>query len=157
MTNIYNLFKFIESKRPEYKVPFIAKLIYEPNSLSKEDLQINGHLELGAFDIKSLPDNMFVSGFLDLKRSKMTSLPNNLHVKNGIGLQQSKIESLGDNLRSDGTIFCDGSKLSSIPNNLYIGGDFHVWNTPLANKYSAEQIRKMIEDKGGQVLGKITT
>ena len=33
---IYNLFKFIEDKKPQYKTPFKVKLVYDPNSLTKK-------------------------------------------------------------------------------------------------------------------------
>ena len=75
MTNIYNLFKFIESKKPEYRTPLKFKLIHAPETMTPEDLH--------------------VGGFLNLK------------------------------------------------------------DTKIAEKYSAEEIRKMIEDTGGSVKGTI--
>ena len=43
---MYNLFKFIEDKKPQYKLPFKVKLIYAPESLTKEDLNVKGDLYL---------------------------------------------------------------------------------------------------------------
>jgi hypothetical protein len=38
-----------------------------------------------------------------------------------------------------------------LPNNLKIGYNLYLINTPLSKKYSKEEIRKIIEDKGGSV------
>lgn len=118
MTNILNLFKFIESKKPEYKVPFkdlLVKFLYAPESLTKDDLTVKGHLGLSGTKISSLPDNLSVGGTLDLFNTDISSLPNNLNV----------------------------------------GGDLNLSNTPISTKYSRDKIRKMIQDKGGNIKGKL--
>jgi len=38
-----------------------------------------------------------------------------------------------------------------------VGGSLILRQTPLAKKYSKEQIRKMIEDRGGEVKERIYT
>lgn len=114
MTNIYNLFKFLEDKKGR-KVPFRLKLIHAPETLSKEDLNVEYDFDLINTPITSLPDNLKVRGNLYLTRTKITSLPDNLKV----------------------------------------GGDLTVNSTPLIGKYSREEIRKTIEDKGGYVRGRI--
>jgi len=38
-----------------------------------------------------------------------------------------------------------------------VGGSLSLDQTPLAEKYSKEQIRQMIEEKGGKVKGAIFT
>jgi len=38
-----------------------------------------------------------------------------------------------------------------------VGGSLSLDQTPLADKYSKEQIKKMIEEKGGKVKGAIFT
>ena len=114
MSNIYNLFKFLEKKRGT-KTPFIAKLLYAPEEITDEELNVEGYLDLADSLITSLPDNLQVGGNLDLGNTRITSLPDNLKV--------------GKNLYLD--------------------------DTPLAEKHTDEEIRKMIEDKGGYVKGKI--
>ena len=64
MTNISNLFNFIESNRPEYKVPLKIKLLYNPESITKDDLNVKGDLDLRGIPITTLPDNLTVGGYL---------------------------------------------------------------------------------------------
>ena len=96
MANIYNLFKFLEDKKGK-KIPFKLKLIHAPETIKKEDLNVEGGLDLSETKISFLPDNLTVGGYLSLEQ------------------------------------------------------------TPLSSKYSEEQIRKMIEEKGGKVKGRIYT
>ena len=115
MTNISNLFKFIEVKRPEYRTPFRFKLIHDPQSITKDELTVEGDLELGETTVTSLPDGLKVGGGLELYGTPITSLPDDLTVGVFIFLQ----------------------------------------NTPLSQKYSKDEIRKMIQDKGGNAKGNI--
>ena len=80
MTNIHNLFKFVQSKHPEYPVPFKYKLLHDPNSIEEEDLIVKGDLDLSNTKITSLPNNLKVGGSLDLAYAPITSLPDNLQV-----------------------------------------------------------------------------
>jgi hypothetical protein len=47
------------------------------------------------------------------------------------------------------------TKITSLPDNLSVGGFLTLENTPLSKKYTKEQIKQMIEDKGGYVKGNI--
>ena len=67
MTNIHNLFKFVQSKNPEYPVPFKYKLLHKPDSIEEEDLIVKGDLNLYNTPITSLPDNLQVEGDLYLR------------------------------------------------------------------------------------------
>ena len=115
MTNILNLFKFIESKKPKYKIPLNVLLLYAPESLTKDDLTVRGDLDLSGTEISSLPDNLSVGGDFDLF----------------------------------------DTKISSLPNNLSVGGDLILGITPISTKYSEDKIYKMIQDKGGNIKGKL--
>ena len=136
MANIYNLFKFLEDKKGK-PIPFEIKLIHAPETLTKDDLNVEGDLDLEDTKISSLPDNLKVGGFLDLGNTPISSLP--------------------DNLKVGGSLYLEKTPLSSIPKNLKVGGVFFIGQTPLAKKYSEEQIRKMIEEKGGEGKGRIFT
>ena len=137
MVNIYNLFKFLEDKKGK-PIPFGAKLIYTPDELTDEDLNVEGDLDLSSSKITSLPDNLQVGGSLYLAYSnQITSLPDNLQVGEYLNLFNTPITSLPDNLK--------------------VGGSLDLRGTPLADKYSKEQIKKMIEEKGGEVEGEIYT
>ena len=143
MTNISNLFNFIESKRPEYKIPFTVKLIYDPESITEDELIVKGDLYLIKEPITSLPDGLTVEGTLELKGTKIISLPDNLTVGGSLSLY--------------------GTKVKSIPNGLTVGGSLTLFHTPLSKqlsrKYSSwvaeNEILKMIQDKGGNVKGNI--
>ena len=134
MTNILNLFKFIESKRKQYHVPL--KLILINNlPLPKDDLNVKGNLDLSNTQIKSLPNNLKINGSLSAADSPMPELPDNLTVKRHIYISNTPIKSL--------------------PNNLKVGKDLYLSNTPISKKYTKEEILKMIEDTGGSVGGEI--
>ena len=136
MTNIYNLFKFLEEKKGK-PIPFEVKLIHSPETLEKEDLNVEGSLDLYKTKISSLPDNFTVEGDLNLENTQISSLPNNLTV--------------------GGSLYLYKTPISSLPDNLKVGGSLNLDQTPLAEKYSKEQIRQMIEEKGGKVKGAIFT
>ena len=135
MTNIANLFNFIESNRPEYRVPLKFKLKYDPESITEDDLTVKGDLDFSNTQITTLPDNLTVDGTLDLSNTPITSLPDNLTVMWFLDLYNTPITSLPDNLTAE--------------------GDLDLRETPLSKKYSKDEIRKMIQDKGGNVEGNI--
>jgi len=83
---MYNLFKFIEDKRPKYRVPFKIKLLYEPESITKEDLNVKRNLWLSNTPIQSLPKGLKVKGNLDLIGTLIQSLPDGLEVKGNLDL-----------------------------------------------------------------------
>ena len=70
---IYNLFKFIEDKKPQYKTPFEVKLIHAPETLTKEDLNVKGYLNLSGTPIQSLPNGLEVRGSLYLDKTQIQS------------------------------------------------------------------------------------
>jgi len=150
MANIYNLFKFLEDKKGK-PIPFEVKLIHAPETLTKEDLNVEGDLNLKNTKISSLPDNLKVEGSLYLYNTPISSLPDNLKVEGSLNLRNTKISSLPDNLKVGGYLDLEYTQISSLPENLKVGGDLYLIGTPLAEKYSEEQIKKMIEEKGGEV------
>jgi hypothetical protein len=130
MSNIYNLFKFLEKKKGT-KTPFNAKLLYAPDELTDEELKIGGNLDLENINIETLPDNLKVGGYLDLENINIETLP--------------------DNLKVGGDLYLPNTKITSLPDNLKVGLSLYLKNTPIAKKYSEKEIRKMIEKKGGYV------
>ena len=156
--HIGNFFKFLEDKVGR-KAPVLLRLIHYPQSLSQEELVVKGNLHLERSKVTSLPDNLKVKGSLFLSKSSITSLPDNLEVGDGeftgLYLDKTKITSLPDNLKINGSLFIDDSKISSIPNNLQGEGSLTFPRTPLSDKYTADQLRQIIDDKGGFVGGSI--
>ena len=158
MANVSSFFKFLEDKVGK-EIPFIVRLIYYPQSLSQEELVVSGDLKLERTKVASLPNNLKVKGSLFLSKSSITSLPDNLEVGEGeftgLYLDKTKITSLPDNLKVNGSLFLDDSKISSIPNNLQVKHSLTFARTPLSDKYTVEQMRQAIEDRGGFVKGPI--
>ena len=134
MTNIHNLFKFIEDKEGKKVDPakeFKLKLIHNPEELTPEDLEVGGNLDLSDPKVTSLPDNLKVGGDLNLRYSKITSLP--------------------DNLKVGGYLYLYGSSITSLPDNLEVGGDLYLKDTPLSKTHTAEEIKAMVPNVQGTV------
>lgn len=136
---MYNLFKFIEDKRPKYKVPFEVKLIHAPESLTKEDLNVKGNLNLTNTPIQSLPNGLKVKGALYLDEAKIESLPNGLVVGRSLILSNTPIQHL--------------------PKDLVVGRNLWLDNTPLAQELiekgytpeDQEKLKKMFPGVQGTI------
>lgn len=174
--NLEKVFNFIKDRRG-YNIPFVYKLI-KGLPLTEDELNVMDDLNLYGAEITSLPDNFKVLGSLDLSDCKMikslpdnlkvggslylmntniTTLPDNFKVGGYLGLSNTKIKSLPDNLTVEGSLNLSNTKIKSIPNNLKVDGSLNMYNTPLSKKYTQEQIRNMIEEKGGYFDGMIFT
>lgn len=128
--NILNMLEFVASKNPKYKFPIEIKLLQFPKSLTPEDLNVEGDIDLWYSSLKSLPDNLTVNGNLNIQNTPIESLPNNLTV--------------------NGLLDIKSTNISSIPNNLNVQ-DISLHDTPIDKEYSNEKIYKMIKKKGGNV------
>ena len=125
---IKRIFNFLEAKE-ELKQPLVWKL--KTNMpLTKEDLKINGDLQLS--NITSLPDGLEVNGTLYLDNSSITSLPEGLKVGDDLSLYKKKI--------------------TLLPKGLKVGRSLFIRNTPLED-YTNEELREMI--KPGFIKGDI--
>ena len=152
MATIYNLFKFIEDKKPQYKLPFKVKFIYDPNSLTKEDLNVKGDLNLAGLEITSLPEGLKVGGSLFIDNTKITSLPEGLKVGDALNLARTNITSLPEGLKVGGVLNLSRTNITSLPEGLKVGSYLSIYNTPL-EKYTDDELREMI--KPGFIKGKI--
>jgi hypothetical protein len=116
---IKRIFNFLEAKE-ELKQPLVWKL--KTNMpLTKEDLKINGDLQLS--NITSLPDGLEVKGTLYLDNSSITSLPEGLKVGDDLSLYKTKI--------------------TLLPKGLEVGRSLFIRNTPLED-YTNEELRDII-------------
>jgi hypothetical protein len=94
-------------------------------------------LFLNDSNITKLPDNLYVVGSLDLDNSELlTKLPDNLHVDGFLIIKRCY-------------------QLTELPDNLYVGINLYIRYTPLADKYTDEEIYEMITSKGGTLIGQI--
>lgn len=127
--NLEKVFSFIKEKKG-YDYPIKYKLI-NGLPLKRHELYIKGHLNLSSTNITSLPDNLTVTGELDIHRTNLTSLPDNLTIGMDLDIRHTNI--------------------TTLPNNLKISSSLFLSNTPLANIYDRNEIRNIIQDKGGFV------
>jgi hypothetical protein len=85
---------------------------------------------------------------LNLSFSKIESLGNLTSVGGDLNLRFSEIKSLGNLTSVGGDLFLSKSKIESLGNLTSVGGRLYLGGTPLSNKYSEEEIRKMVEVGG---------
>ena len=138
MTNLYNLFNFIESKRPSYKTPELVKILYNDHKTKNElihngnlnltnnsvftslptlaNMTINGNLDLEAASIESLPDNLTINGKLNLDYTEIKSLPKNLTVQM-LEAKYSELTTLPGDLQVTRYIDLTDSEIKSLPEN----------------------------------------
>ncbi len=129
---IEKIFNFLEDKEGRRK-PLRFKLL-DNEPLTKEDLNVKGNLFLGGTNITHLPEGLKVAYSLGLELCiNLYTLPKGLKVGDWLDLE--------------------GSKVSSLPEGLEVGSRLYIKNTPLAEKYTDEEIIEMI--KPGFIIGQI--
>ena len=114
-----------------------------------------GDLDLSGTPIEKLPDNLKVGGYLDLMDTPIKKLSDNLQVGSDLFLSNTPIKELPDNLNAGGNLFLVDTPIKEPPDNLKVDGNLFLPGTLLSKKYSEEEIRNMIEEKGGYVKGAI--
>jgi len=105
-----NIFKYLEIKKGR-PIPLQYKL-KNKMPLTKDDLYIEGDLDLWFSDYFLLPDDLTVNGSLDLYFSNMKTLPNNLTVNGCLYLELTNISDLPDSLNVEGNLFCRSTPLA---------------------------------------------
>lgn len=146
---IEKILDFLE-KEENKNAPFMWKLLNN-KPLTKEQLTIKGHLRLTRTNITSLPKDLNVLGYLNLIDCKnLKSIQEGLYVREGLYLGGCiNFESLPNDSFVGGNLhleYCEN--LSSLPNGLKVEGDLFINNTPLAKKYTNEEIRDMVKPDG---------
>jgi hypothetical protein len=121
------------------------------------DLYVDGYLDLSNSNIKQFPNKLHVSSNLYLFDCKqITELPNKLYV--GVSLELGgceKITKLPDDLYVGGYLAFNYTNITELPTNLRVGGDMFIIGTPLADKYTDEEIYKIVASTGGEIIGEI--
>jgi hypothetical protein len=149
--NFFNFFKFLVNKKGE-KIPFNVRLIYEPETLTPEELKFSGDIDLKDSPITSLPEGLEVNGYLNLWGSQITSLPKGLKVSNILNLKNTPITSLPEGLKIGMYLILDDSQINSLPKGLSVGNiGITLINTPMSKKYSKDEIRKMCPGIKGEI------
>ena len=108
--------------------------------------------------LKNHPDDIQYKhvGALDLDRTNIRKLPKYLHVTSYLSLNNcNQITELPDNLYVGHNLFLIETSIEELPDNLYVGRKLFIGNTPLAKKYTDEEIYKMVRLGGGEIVGRI--
>ncbi len=114
-------------------------------------------LDLSYSIIKKLPNDLYVTGYLSLYNCKqLTKLPDKLYVGYSLNSRYcQQLTELPDNLYVGTTLSIIKTNIEEIPNNLYVGSNLSIKNTPLAEKYTDEEIYEMVASTGGEINGNI--
>jgi hypothetical protein len=149
--NILNFLKEKEGKKiPERwfdsieKLKLIEKLKNHPDGIQYKHM---GNLDLSFSNVKKLPNDLYVRGDLILNDCKqLRGLPDNLYFDGALDLRGCQyLTELPDNLYVKGSLGLDGTNITELPNNLYVGINLYINNTPLAKKYTNDEIREIIK------------
>jgi hypothetical protein len=147
------IIEFLEKEENRQK-PFAYKVkINHP--FTEDELNVKGDLVLNHSSIESLPNGLRVKGDLSLFGTAIKSLPEGLYVDGWMDVSHTYIESLPNNLYVGGDLWFKYSNIGEIPKNLYVGGELDIEETPLAKKYTDEEIRRNKNLNNGSFKGNI--
>jgi hypothetical protein len=129
-----------------------------PLEFLPDDLtSVGGDLDLSFSKIKKLPDKLRkIGGYLWLRRTPLEFLPEELTSVGGdLDLLKSKIKKLPDKLEKiGGSLWLDNTSIKHLPENLIIDWNLFLFHTPLSEKYTEDEIRKMVKYIGGDIYNK---
>ncbi len=156
--HVIKFLQFLEAKEGK-NAPLKVKLLNPDKfNITKDELNVKGSLDLSNTTITSLPDGLEIGESLILEGcTSLTSLPDGLDVGWNLDLTGcTSLKSLPNGLEIGGSLDLEGcTSLTSLPNGLYVGTNLYLKNTYFAVMYSEDEIRDMIESKGGYVNGYI--
>ena len=122
------IFEFLEEKegkKHKDRDNFIWKLKFnEP--LTKDDLVVNGDLDLTDSTLKSLPDNLEVKGGMLTRFSRIEELPKGLKVGGTLDLSYSRIKNIPDDIKIGNSLYLHNTKITSLPKGLKVGGSLSL-------------------------------
>ena len=155
---IGNILTFLKEKEGK-EIPQNWNLI-ERLETHPDDIQYihKGSLTLKNSDIKKFPNNLYVDGdFMMLSGEKTTELPDRLFVMGFLQLAiDHKILKYPKALFVKDTLFLTYTNIAELPNQIFVGEDLLIQGTPLADKYTDEELYEMAKSlEGGQIRGKI--
>ena len=158
---IFNFLKKKEGKRLpiNWKI-FLAKenIIRKLENHPDGTLYIHhGYSDLRNTNIKKLPKDFYTDDNLILSGCKqLTQLPDKLHVVGFLHLSDcNQLTELPDNLYVKESLVLDGTNITELPNNLYVGWNLYIKDTPLAEKYTNEEIYEIVTSTGGKIESQI--
>ncbi len=91
-------------------------------------------------------------GDLNLSKTPIQTLPPGFKVGGGLYLKNTPIQSLPDGLEVRGYLDLEDCKnLKSLPPGLEVGGGLYLGGTPISEKYTEEEIQKMVPGVKGDI------
>ena len=146
MKKIFDFLQKKENKKHKNRDTFIWKLKFG-DPLTKEDLIVNGDVNMEYSDVESLPEGLHVNGDLSLFGSEIKSLPKDLYVSENLYVGYcDNITSLPEGLYVGGNLSIAKTNISSLPKGLKVEGFLFIRYTPLVN-FSDEELIIMIKPK----------
>jgi len=147
--------KFLESQgNPRYSIGGDLDLRRTDIETLGNLVRVEGNLDL--FDcknLKSLGNLEYVGGYLDLRLSDIKSLGNLEYVGGNLDSWRTDIKTLGNLEYVGGWLDLFNCKnLQSLGNLEYVGGKLDLRDTPLSEKYTEDDIRKMVKVVGVIVI-----
>ena len=112
---------------------------------------VGGRLMLVETDIMSLGNLETIGGdftMIDFKISSLESLGNLKSVGGSMNLSYAPIKSLGKLTSVGDYLDLEGSSVESFGDLTSVGGDLYLFGTPLLEKYTEEEIRKIVRVSG---------
>jgi hypothetical protein len=159
---IEKIFNFIKEKEgmklPREWVKLIKPKIIKELETHPDGTQYRyeGDLDLDGANITKLPNDLYVDGMLDLDDcEQLTKLPNKLYVVGNLSLSDTNIEELPTKLYVGNYLNISYTNITELPNNLYVGDDLYIYSTPLAKKYTDEEIYEIVASTRGKIRGEI--
>lgn len=129
MTDIYNLFKFLEDKEGR-EIPFDAKATLKPDELTPQDYESELDKSEGVLYLSNIKTPL--------------TLPDNLKVKSFLKLANSNIKTLPDNLEVEGNLYISNTKITSLPNTLKVGKIIDITDTNIPPEAIPVNLQKQI-------------
>jgi hypothetical protein len=100
-------------------------------------------------NVINLPNNLNLMSGLIIKNNLIEFLPDNLTVKGEIDVRRSNLKNLGNNLKVN-VLDMSNTSISEIPNNLQVK-TLIISNTFFSERYTEDELSKLIKEKGGSV------
>ena len=152
--NILTFLKEKEGKELPKNWNIIERLENHPDDIQ---YRYDGILSLSHSNITKLPNDLYVDGHLWLDNTNITKLPDKLYVDRSLSLENCKqLTKLPNNLYVGGYLdLTNCEHITELPNGLYVRRSLFIYNTPLANKYTDEEIKDIVASTGGTLIGKI--
>jgi hypothetical protein len=146
-----------------------------PSALPPNLIRVDGNIDANGAEVVVIKSDLYVNGDLLIGNTfHLDEVGSNITVKNDCDISDSGVHTIGDNITIGGDFHANdcehlesiGSKLSvgkslllndckileQLPLDIKVGHDVYVNGTPLADNYSAEELKRMYPGVKGQFV-----